>query len=330
MSLKSKADREWGSTSTSGAGSTSTGYRDDPQPQHDEDDDDEYRNYYMKYNISSSSISEIEEEEGDDIDDEKKGKIKIPSEIKELFGFKGYPRPMPSIKEDIDDHSSHDESVYVGVGKGESSMDALTWSLKHAVDPSSSTTVYLIHVFPEVTYIPSPLGKLPKNQVTSQQVETYMAEERGKRRVLLHKFIDKCSAAKVKVDTILIESDMIGRAILDLIPILNITKLVIGTNRSNLRKVMSKKGSGIGAQILQSAPEGCEVNIICQGNPVTKTMMDQPQPPTESSFSPPPKDGTTTIISTTNRTTNSMQLQGDQHQRTEKPASSFFCFKPKS
>lgn len=159
MSLTSKADREWGSTSTSGAGSTSSGYRDDPQPQHDEDD--EYRNYYMKCNISSSSISEIEEEEGDDIDDEKKNKIKIPSEIKELFGFKGYLRPMPSIKEDIDDHSSLDESVYVGVGKGESSMDALTWALKHEVDPSSSTTVYLIHVFPEVTYIPSPCELSP-------------------------------------------------------------------------------------------------------------------------------------------------------------------------
>lgn len=140
-----------------GAGSTSSGYRDDLQPQHDEDDDDdEYRKDYMKCNTASSSIAEIEEEEGDDIDDEKKGKIKIPSEIKELFGFKGYLPPMPSIKEDVDYHSSHDESVYVGVGKGESSMDALTWALKHAVDPSSSTTVYLIHVFPGVTYIPSP------------------------------------------------------------------------------------------------------------------------------------------------------------------------------
>lgn len=44
----------------------------------------------------------------------------------------------------------------------------------------------------------SVVGKLPKNQVSSQQVETYMAEERGKRRVLLHKFIDKCSVAKVQ------------------------------------------------------------------------------------------------------------------------------------
>lgn len=79
------------------------------------------------------------------------------------------------------------------------------------------------------------VGKLPKSQVSSQQVETYMAQETGKRRELLHKFLDKCSAANVKVDTVLIESDMIARAILDLIPILNITTLVLGTTKSNLR-----------------------------------------------------------------------------------------------
>jgi hypothetical protein len=40
---------------------------------------------------------------------------------------------------------------------------------------------------------------------------------------------------QVKVDTILIESDMIARAILDLIPILNIRKLVVGTTKPSLR-----------------------------------------------------------------------------------------------
>lgn len=40
---------------------------------------------------------------------------------------------------------------------------------------------------------------------------------------------------QVKVDTLLVESDMIAKAILDLIPILNIKKLVLGTNKSNLR-----------------------------------------------------------------------------------------------
>jgi hypothetical protein len=40
------------------------------------------------------------------------------------------------------------------VGKSDSSMDALAWTLKHAVTPS--TIVYLVHVFLETWYIPSP------------------------------------------------------------------------------------------------------------------------------------------------------------------------------
>ena len=37
---------------------------------------------------------------------------------------------------------------------------------------------------------------------------------------------------QVKADTVLIESDMVARAILDVIPILNIRKLVLGANKS--------------------------------------------------------------------------------------------------
>lgn len=71
--------------------------------------------------------------------------------------------PLASVKEDIDGISlrsygsrSSEDRVYVGVGKSESSMDALTWTLKHAVEPGRSTTVYLVHVFPETRFVPSP------------------------------------------------------------------------------------------------------------------------------------------------------------------------------
>lgn len=40
---------------------------------------------------------------------------------------------------------------------------------------------------------------------------------------------------QVKVDTILIESDMVAKPILDLIPILQIKTLVIGANKFHLR-----------------------------------------------------------------------------------------------
>lgn len=46
------------------------------------------------------------------------------------------------------------EDVYVAVGKGGSSMAALSWALRHLARPRSF--VYLVHVFPVVASIPTP------------------------------------------------------------------------------------------------------------------------------------------------------------------------------
>lgn len=43
---------------------------------------------------------------------------------------------------------------------------------------------------------------------------------------------------QVKVDTMLIESDTVGKAILDLIPVLNVRTLVVGTTKSGLRYML--------------------------------------------------------------------------------------------
>lgn len=107
--------------------------------------------------MSSGGISEIEEE----------GLSDVPTEVKELFGIRDQFVPMPSIREEHDNIngttatafdvvSNGEDSVCVAVGKSESSMVALTWTLKHAVRSSSSTTVNLIHIFPEIRLVPSP------------------------------------------------------------------------------------------------------------------------------------------------------------------------------
>ncbi|KAG6641952.1 hypothetical protein I3843_09G107300 [Carya illinoinensis] len=221
-----------------------------------------YHNQFKPY--SSTSVCEIEES------------------TSEIFEIDHGVPPMGSIKEEFEgsvfslDVQNWEDCVYVAVGKSESSMEALTWTLKHAVNPS--TVVYLIHVFPEVQYIPSPLGKLPKNQVSAEQVESYMAQERGKRRELLQKYLDACSTFGVKFDTILIESDMVAKAILELIPVLNIRKLVVGTTKSSLRKLRSRRGSGIADQMLQNARVSCEVKIICEGKGVIEQMTETPSP----------------------------------------------------
>jgi hypothetical protein len=98
--------------------------------------------YWNQFN-TYSSVSEIEEESASDI-------FEVNHEVV----------PMGTIKEEFEsslfslDVHNWEDSVYVAVGKSNSSMEALAWTLRHAVNPS--TMVYLIHVFPEIQLIPSP------------------------------------------------------------------------------------------------------------------------------------------------------------------------------
>ncbi|KAI3456594.1 hypothetical protein Pfo_013257 [Paulownia fortunei] len=225
---------------------------------------------YQWENYSGGGVSEIQEEFSSEVFDMNNGAIE----------------PLESIREEVegsvysfDFHGGGDDAVYVAVGRQseETSVDALVWALNNAVIPSS-TVVFLIHIFPETKYIPTPLGKLPISQVNPEQKENYMAQERGKRREFLQKFLSLCSASQVKADTILIESEMEGKAILDLIPILNIRKLVLGTTKSNLRRMRSRRGNGVTDQILQNASESCEVKIICEGKEMSELPFDSPSP----------------------------------------------------
>lgn len=190
--------------------------------------DDGFGSEFSTYRYSSST-SEIEEE-----DSAQTFEIKRQTVSAAAAAGAG----LESIREDYSrgcsfssDALKWEDCVYVGVGKSDSSNEALQWALKNAIT-TSTTVVYLLHVFPETRYIPSPLGKIPVNQVSKQQVAIHVAQEESKRKDFLQNFIDSCSLAKVKADTVLIESDMVARAILDVIPILNIRKLVLGANKS--------------------------------------------------------------------------------------------------
>ncbi|KAL5056644.1 hypothetical protein RYX36_037326 [Vicia faba] len=166
--------------------------------------------------------------------------------------------------------------VYVAVRIDDqgSSMEALSWALKHSVIPSI-TTISLLHVFPQIKLIPSPLGKIPRSHVNQEHVDIYLAQEKSKRRMLLQKFIDLCNDSKVKVEVLLIESDNVVKTIVDLVKNLNIMKLVIGTTTSsNLRKHVSRRKNSIAEMVLKSVEEKCDVRIICEGREVIDQMIN--------------------------------------------------------
>ncbi|KAL5661508.1 hypothetical protein ACJX0J_028633, partial [Zea mays] len=78
-------------------------------------------------------------------------------------------------------------------------------------------------------------GMMPKSQASPEQIETYLNQERSKRRDMLQKFLDQCREIQVTVDVYLIESDQIANAIIELVPVLRISQLVLGVSKSNVR-----------------------------------------------------------------------------------------------
>lgn len=193
----------------------------------------------------------------------------------EIEEVAGPPSPPPPAAEPP---PSDADDVYVAVGKGGSSMAALSWALRNLAKPRSF--VYLVHVFPAVATIPTPLGMMPKSQATPEQVESYMNQERSKRREMLQKYLDHCRNFQVNVDVYLIESDQISDAIVELIPVLTIKQLVLGVSKSNLRKL--KKGNTIAGQVQKNTPLYCEVKTVCEGKEVTTATTD-PTPPSSPS-----------------------------------------------
>ncbi|KAL6544676.1 hypothetical protein OROMI_023538 [Orobanche minor] len=255
-------------------------------------------------NSTAGGVSEIEEESP--------ASAAVGSQVFRITDSDRFKIPLASIKEEVavrgrlpaasfDFGERGEDVVYVAVGKqggvdDQTSMGAVIWAIKDAaINPSS--VVFLVHVFPETKYIPTPLGNLPISRVNPEQKEVYMATERSKRRDFLQKFLNVCSASKVKADTILIESEMEAKAILDLIPILNIRKLILGATNSTVRRMRYRKGTGVAHQILKSAPDFCEVKIICEGKEMCELMTGSTSPHSSSS-SPSPSPRRTTDHST--------------------------------
>lgn len=104
---------------------------------------------------------EEEEEEEENLRDHEGASIEIIEDIEEesesLFSFDI--NNTNNLEEDGDGDwdDGRIEKVYVAVGKTDSSssLNALGWMLKHAAI-GSSTVVYLLHVFPQIRYIPTP------------------------------------------------------------------------------------------------------------------------------------------------------------------------------
>nr|GMD33002.1 U-box domain-containing protein 52-like [Ipomoea batatas]GMD36223.1 U-box domain-containing protein 52-like [Ipomoea batatas] len=159
----------------------------------------------------------------------------------------------------------HHQDVYVAVGKNDQHL--VQWAIDHFTSPR----IFLLHIFPPLSYVSTPAGKLSRTHLSKEQMQVFVNEESNKRKSLLEKYIRQCNDAKIPVDTMLVESNAPSKAIIDLIAVVNITNLIIGMRKHSSHKRPVWKGQGIGEYIEKNAPDFCEVTIVCEGN---KKMMN--------------------------------------------------------
>ncbi|KAG8378789.1 hypothetical protein BUALT_Bualt07G0021500 [Buddleja alternifolia] len=153
--------------------------------------------------------------------------------------------------------------VYVAVGKND--LHVVKWALDHVVSPGSR--VFLVHVFPPITYIRTPVGRLSRSQLSKEHLQVYIREESNKRKHLLEKYIRLCNESNVVAETMLVESNESNKALVELIRVANITNLVMGTKRSPLSR-LSRKGLSKGEYVQKHVREGCEVTVLYDGKDI--------------------------------------------------------------
>ncbi|GLJ16485.1 hypothetical protein SUGI_0281300 [Cryptomeria japonica] len=182
----------------------------------------------------------------------------------------------------MDEKNDGNPEIYVAVGKDPS---PLQWALSHLVKEGDSLT--LIHVFPPLKSIPTPVGKLPISQVSQDIVDKHLKEEEVKRTRLLQNYLDMCLNVKVKTETVVIESDISHKSLVELISVLNISKLVMGTKSAThpmTRKL--KKGSSKSEYVYRYAPNFCEVFLVFQGKIIIPKAEGDPKYSDASPSSP--------------------------------------------
>ncbi|GLJ16486.1 hypothetical protein SUGI_0281310 [Cryptomeria japonica] len=173
----------------------------------------------------------------------------------------------------MDEKNDGNPEIYVAVGKDPS---PLQWALSHLVKEGDSLT--LIHVFPPLKSIPTPVEKLPISQVSQDIVDNHIKEEEVKRTKLLQNYMDMCLNVKAKTETVVIESDMPHKSLVELISVLKISKLVMGTKPAThpmTRKL--KKGPSKGEYVHRHAPHFCEVFLICEGKIIIPKADGEPK-----------------------------------------------------
>ncbi|KAJ8442038.1 hypothetical protein Cgig2_007876 [Carnegiea gigantea] len=126
--------------------------------------------------------------------------------------------------------------VAVGLTGGRKSKYILRWAMdKFLPEGNGNVTFKLLHVYPKITAVPTPMGNwLPIAQVREDVAAGYRQEVEWKKKKNLLPYQQNLKAQKVKSEIVMLESDDIAMAVSLEVERLSIRHLVIGISSTSL------------------------------------------------------------------------------------------------
>ncbi|KAG8381561.1 hypothetical protein BUALT_Bualt06G0134400 [Buddleja alternifolia] len=161
--------------------------------------------------------------------------------------------------------------VAIAISGSKKSKYLLKWALENLIPEGGPEQVCfkLIHVFPEISSVPTPMGNgIPIAQVRDDVAAAYKKEMemQTSEKILPYKML--CIRRKVQAEVVLVESDDTVNAIAEEIGKFNINKLVIGASSMGgmfSSSYWAPQGQNLSARISECCPGICTVYAVSKG-----------------------------------------------------------------
>ncbi|XP_021842169.1 U-box domain-containing protein 35 isoform X2 [Spinacia oleracea] len=160
--------------------------------------------------------------------------------------------------------SSCSRVIMIALNGGAKSKHIVRWAMEKFI-PEGKVAFKLLHVFPKITGVPTPMGNLiPLPQVRDDVAVAYKKEIEWQRTEMILPFQKAINLKKVQAELVLIESDDAAVGIAKEIAQHGIKELVIGASSNGLfsRRV---KGQLLSSVISDCAPKFCTVYVVSKG-----------------------------------------------------------------
>ncbi|XP_019709475.1 U-box domain-containing protein 33 isoform X2 [Elaeis guineensis] len=169
----------------------------------------------------------------------------------------------PAAEEE--EEEEEEDKVYVAVGKEVKEGKAnLIWVLENT---SRKKKIVIVHIHRPAQKIPMMGAWFPVNQLKEREVKAYWQLEREKMNKCLDEYIEICARLKVRAEKLVIETEDIGKGIVELIEKHVITKLVMGAAADKYySRKMKELRSKTALSVQQQADPSCKIWFVCKGN----------------------------------------------------------------